>query len=132
MVDNSIRDAKIAVALISTIGTLVVIIMWGATMFTAFLNLMGFTSMNVNDYLLGNYEFEFGEYALGFLVVRLPVILAILGVGFARFTNEYVDIRNKRNFVARTHLPCLGSRRFTLYGWCVRDGIPRGKFVYCL
>ena len=74
MGDFSVRDAKIAIAIITTVGTIAIILLWGANIFGSFLGLMNFSSSNV------------GEYVFGFILVRLPVLLAILGAGVA-FTN---------------------------------------------
>jgi peptidoglycan/LPS O-acetylase OafA/YrhL len=74
MTEFSARDAKIAIAIISIVGTIAIILLWGANTFGTFLSLMNFSSSNT------------GEYVFGFILVRLPMLLAILGAGVA-FTN---------------------------------------------
>ncbi len=76
MADFSIRDAKIAVAVITTLGTLAIILLWGVGTFRTFLDLMNFSSSSV------------GEYIFGFIMVRLPMLLAILASGLV-----FTDLR---------------------------------------
>lgn len=69
MGDFSVRDAKIAIAMISTVGTLTIVWVGVFADHHTFLNLMDFAPSTV------------GEFVFGFVMVHLPVIMAILGAG---------------------------------------------------
>lgn len=110
MGDNSVRDARIAVAIISTVGTIAIIILWGAGTFTTFLNLMNFSSSTA------------GEYVFGFIMVRLPMVLAILGGGIA-----FVDLRHSSWILGISTILWL---LFTLLWWAADGSNPPTSGVF--
>ena len=110
MAENSVRDAKVAVAIISTVGTLAIIVLWGAGTFTTFLNLMNFSSSTA------------GEYVFGFMMVRLPMVLAILGGGIA-----FVDLRHSSWILGISTILWL---LFTLLWWAADGSNPPTSGVF--
>lgn len=110
MAENSVRDARIAVAIISTVGTLAIIVLWGAGTFTTFLNLMNFSSSTA------------GEYVFGFMLVRLPMVLAILGGGIA-----FVDLRHSSWILGLSAILWL---LFTLLWWAADGSNPPTSGVF--
>ena len=104
MGDFSVRDAKIAIAMISTAGTLAIILLWGSAIFGTFLNLMNFSSSTA------------GEYVFGFVMVRLPVMMAILGAGLV-----FTDLRLGGWFLGISTVLWL---LFTLLWWAADGSTP--------
>ncbi len=110
MGDFSVRDAKIAVAMVSTVGTLSIILLWGTTMFITFLELMNFSSSSA------------GEYVFGFVMVRLPMVLAILGAGFV-----FTDLRFASWLLGISTILWL---LFTLLWWAADGSTPPTSGIF--
>ena len=110
MGDFSIRDAKIAIAMISTVGTLVIVLMWGAGTYGTFLALMNFSSSTP------------GEYVFGFVMVNLPKLLAILGAGFV-----FTDLRLSSWLLGISAILWL---LFTLLWWAADGSTPPTSGVF--
>lgn len=102
MGDFSVRDAKIAVAVITTLGTLAIIWGGGFADHRAFLNLMDFASSET-----------IGEFVFGFVMVHLPMALAVLAAGLV-----FTDLR------LASWLLFIGTILWLLFTllWWVADG----------
>ena len=69
MKNVSVRDAKIAIAIISIAGTVLINIQWGSNLVGLLIELLDFDE-------------DFVARMLAFAMFRLPSLLAILGAGF--------------------------------------------------